>query len=397
MDWKLPLRESFRPTVPTRITSFHAPPEAAFWYSLMAPAYGAPAAPGPMPRIPVRMVGQREVAELYRNAVCACEMRLDVWFEALSPGESNRLKVWSHLVFRPVWTDLVFLSRAAGHAAVARALARLLDAWPWHGKLLAFGGGFELGRVFLQPRCGEQGAVTGERAKAVVWTAWLRVLQGHDPHEAIRRALARPLPASPRLPMVALDSAETPWLVGEAAFLPEYVWLASPELARLWWQDRLLDGFRVRLALRTRNTWWLPHTSRQVRLIGPAGRKERWLWIGRLRLNASTLDGQVKPIGSVGWLDAHRVLRAWPEGYKALFAWQPDDLHMPPLTLAEDGRNLEVAIRLRDMGTEQVRAAFEAAAGLARRGASADDLRRWIASRRPEHARALSVLRTLAD
>ncbi|HEY8415755.1 MAG TPA: hypothetical protein VIK99_08285 [Thermaerobacter sp.] len=331
------------------------------------------------------------MAELYRNTVCACEMRLGVWFCT----ESSRPELCSHLVFRPAWPDLLDLVPEPD--AVVRSLYGLLDAWPWHGKLLAFGGGFGLCRVFFQPVSRERGAVTGKWGEAIVRTAWLRVLQGHEPHEAIRRALARPLPAPPSLPMVALDTAETPWLVGEAAFLPEYAWLASPEMARLWRQDRLLDGFRLRLALRTRKTWWLPHTSRQVRLVGPAGRKERWLWIGRLRLNASTLDAQVQPIGSVGWLDAHRVLRAWPEGYKALFAWQPDNLHMPPLTLAEDGRNLEVAIRLRGMGTEQVRAAFEAAAGLARRGASADDLRRWIASLRPEHARALSVLRNLAD
>lgn len=280
--------------------------------------------------------------------------------------------------------------------ALAIGLYRLIQAWPEDGRYIRAAAHNDGVEILLDPAALPGAAVeTVEQARAIVWTAAARTAWGESPWCAIRRALEHPHRFDDGEPARVTVSTMC-WLRLGVADIPEaYSWVLRPSLEDAWREEWLIDGFCVRLARRARTTGRKLRNYRPVDLVGPDGTAESWLWVANLHLFEDTLAARAQLPEGI-WRNippyVHRVLVAWPPDEKALFAWHPSLLLVPPLVADP---KLGIALRLPGVPPDGVQGAFEAALREAEKGTPVDALQRWLARLTPDEAKGLAVLQGL--
>ncbi|HEY8416137.1 MAG TPA: hypothetical protein VIK99_10245, partial [Thermaerobacter sp.] len=205
--------------------------------------------------------------------------------------ERGELAILSRLVFGITHS---LTSVVPSGEVLALSLYRLIQAWPEDGRYIAAADPYGV-EILLDP-APLPGAVveTAEQARAIVWTAAARTAWGESPWRAIRQALAHPHRFDED--EGSQDTMSTLcWLRLAAADVPEtYAWLVRPSLEDAWREERLIDGFCVRLARQASKQGQRLCSYRPVDLLGPDGTIESWLWVATLHFFEDNLTARAR-------------------------------------------------------------------------------------------------------
>lgn len=313
-----------------------------------------------------------------------------------------------------------------------RALERLLRAWPQGRKHIEADlrhprdqGVWSWAYVWLEPdptlrpelRAADWRTFDAWKvAASIVWTAYLHVLGGADPQDAIRRAHAAPVLAVGKAFLEEHRPSGRSRVLPEA-FLPfrdwigagslrlwldlppvpmaaEYGWLWGTELAEAWRSAHSVDGFRVLAAAVGYVDGFFDlgadDADRQLdgvypvcEVVSPDGQSEEgWVIVGSLwevfDPEEAAVFIKVKHRAKREGADEEtsqalaKVLRAWPAGEKALVFSR--DRFLSKESCYHNCLMFLLAVRTGNARAEVIDEAIEKA----RRGASFRELRRWV-------------------
>lgn len=277
-----------------------------------------------------------------------------------------------------------------------RAFLTLAEGWPWGKGSRAVVGSYKTAhRIFLCPPPGVKGQTQGMAAVATALHAL--AVQGVSLNEALEQARNRPDPL-----LLAADKrqetakSETLCLrLGRLEPRAGLEWARSHVLYRLWRDGERMAGFVIRVGL--------PAYALATTYIGrgPDGASQPWFvpFLIRGQSHVRGAAGVRLLLAAAAWSgaksrcpQAFRVVRAWPDGEKALLVPKADLTGWP----SPYGPRVAVGLRFGSASMEQVEVLFDTALRHAEKGAGEEELRAWLESLDARDVEALGALRELA-